>query len=134
MARTHPLAMKEEITPDDLNHYTQITHGDIELPGEKNLKAVGGTDNANKNVIYVYERGSQFDLLANVPTTYMWVSPIPQEYLDKNNLVQRMCKSVHDKYKDVLIYREDYNLNEYDKLFQKKLYESKVEVSSLRCI
>lgn len=134
MARTHPLASKEEITPDDLKAYTQITHGDIELPGEKTFKATMDSAEQDSKVIYVYERGSQFDLLANVPTTYMWVSPIPQEYLDKNHLVQRMCKSVHDKYKDVLIYREDYNLSEYDKLFQKKLYESKVEVSSLKCI
>ena len=84
--------------------------------------------------IYVYERGSQFDLLANIPTTYMWVSPIPDSYLQKNNLVQRACKTDDNLYKDVLIYRKDYELGEYDKLFQKKLYESKVEVASSKYI
>lgn len=76
-------------------------------------------------------RGSQFDLLANVPTTYMWVSPIPQKLLDKNQLVQRVCKAENNHYKDVMIFRDDYHINEYDRLFQKKLYESKVDVSIL---
>ena len=85
-----------------------------------------------KKTIYIYERGSQFDLLANVPTTYMWVSPIPDSYLEKNNLVQRACKAKNNRYKDVLIYRQDYKLGGYDKLFQNKIYESKVEVASTK--
>ena len=85
-----------------------------------------------EKTIYVYERGSQFDLLANVPTTYMWVSPIPDSYLEKNNLVQLACKNGNNRYKDVLIYRQDYKLGDFDKLFQNKIYESKVEVASAK--
>ena len=59
----------------------------------------------------------------------MWVSPIPQSILEKNQLVQRVCKAENNLYKDVMIFREDYRQNEYDVLFQKKLYESKVDVS-----
>lgn len=130
MSEKHPLAHKEEITIDDLKGYTKITHGDIELPHDKYS---GKTKkNQNRNVIYVYERGSQFDLLANVPDTYMWVSPIPEKVLKRNHLIQRACKAEGNLYKDVLIYREDYNINEYDRLFQKKLYESKVDVASTK--
>lgn len=128
MSKNHPLAEQPEITIDDLKNYTKITHGDIELPHDKknDKKKV----NNPNNVIDVYERGSQFDLLANVPTTYMWVSPIPKSLLDKNNLVQRVCRAENNLYKDVMIFRENYHVNEYDKLFQKKIYESKVEVST----
>lgn len=126
MSKKHPLAEKKEISIDDLKDYTKITHGDIDIPHDKYNKI---KRNNSGNVIYVYERGSQFDLLANVPTTYMWVSPIPQNLLDKNELVQKVCKADNNLYKDVIIFREDYRLNEYDVLFQKKLYESKVEVS-----
>lgn len=129
MSRQHPLAQKKEITIDDLEEYTKITHGDIALPHEK----YNGIQTAQSgNVIYVYERGSQFDLLANVPSTYMWVSPIPQQLLDKNQLVQRSCKTENNLYKDVMIYREDYQFGECDKLFQKKLYEAKVDVSTMK--
>lgn len=126
MSKKHPLAEKEEIKIDDLKEYAKITHGDIDIPHDRYNR---DKKNTSRNVIYVYDRGSQFDLLANVPTTYMWVSPIPQNLLDKNQLVQKVCKAENNLYKDVMIFREDYRLNEYDVLFQKKLYESKVEVS-----
>lgn len=127
MSKKHPLADKEEISIEDLKEYTKITHGDIDLPHDKYNRARKST---SRNVIYVYERGSQFGLLANVPTTYMWVSPIPKSLLEKNQLVQKVCKADNNLYKDVMIFREDYRLTEYDILFQKKLYESKVDVST----
>lgn len=127
MSQEHPLAQKQEITMEDLATYTKITHGDIDLPHDKYSHK--DKKNNSRNVIYVYERGSQFDLLTNVPTTYMWVSPIPKKLLEKNHLVQRVCKAEDNLYKDVLIFREDYRINEYDKLFQKKIYEAKVDVS-----
>ena len=133
MSAKHPLAQKPVIGVEDLQDYVKITHGDIELPHVKNPGNAEMSETAQKgSTIYVYERGSQFDLLANVPTTYMWVSPIPDSYLEKNCLVQRACKAENNLYKDVLIYRQDYQLGEYDKLVQKKLYESKVEVAAAK--
>ena len=127
MSKNHPLANKETITPEDLSEYTKITHGDIELPHVRRINHEA--EMTPRNVIYVYERGSQFDLLTNVPTTYMWVSPIPQKLLDKLQLVQRICRAEANLYKDVMIFREDYHITEHDRLFQKKIYESKVDVS-----
>ena len=127
MSKNHPLANKETITPEDLSEYTKITHGDIELPHVRRINHEA--EMTPRNVIYVYERGSQFDLLTNVPTTYMWVSPIPQKLLDKLQLVQRICRAEDNLYKDVMIFREDYHITEHDRLFQNKIYESKVDVS-----
>ena len=133
MSKEHPLAKKDTITVSDLKEYVQIRHGDIEIPHAKfNEDKISAGKKKTGRTIYVYERGSQFDLLANMPTTYMWVSPIPDSYLEKNHLVQRACKAENNLYKDVLIYRKDYTLGERDILFQKKLYESKVEVSSAK--
>ena len=131
ISKAHPLSKKETICVEDLRDYMKITHGDIEIPHSQIAEQDEKQRNARKT-IYVYERGSQFDLLANVSTTYMWVSPIPNSYLEKNGLVQRSCKAKNNFYKDVLIYRQDYKLGEYDKLFQKKIYESKVEVASTK--
>ena len=133
MSKEHPLAKKEIICVEDLQNYMKITHGDIEIPHSQAEELYEDEKRKNaRKTIYVYERGSQFDLLANVSTTYMWVSPIPNSYLEKNGLVQRACKAENNCYKDVLIYRQDYKLGEYDKLFQKKIYESKVEVASAK--
>ncbi|NLG02643.1 MAG: LysR family transcriptional regulator [Clostridia bacterium] len=135
MSKMHPLARKDVISRADLSEYVRIMHGDIEIPHAKyNEDKIRSGKKAHGRTIYVYERGSQFDLLANMPTTYMWVSPIPDSYLEKNNLVQRACKAENNLYRDVLIYRKDYMLGERDKLFQKKLYESKVEVASAKYV
>lgn len=127
MSKDHPLANKTDISAEDLQQYTKITHGDIDLPHDRHNSKDKKT--STQNIIYVYERGSQFDLLTNVPTTYMWVSPIPQNLLKKNQLIQRKCSVGNNLYKDVMIFRKDYHITEYDKLFQKKLYEAKVDVA-----
>ncbi|MFT3985071.1 MAG: LysR family transcriptional regulator [Lachnospiraceae bacterium] len=133
MSQDHSLAKKKIITREDLSGFVKITHGDIEIPHANVMEnSMRASRDTQSKTIYVYERGSQFDLLANVPSTYMWVSPIPDSYLKKNCLVQRACKTENNLYKDVLIYRRDYELGKDDKLFQKKLYESKVEVASER--
>lgn len=127
MSKEHPLADREEIAVSDLQDYIQISHGDIKFHQEKNANSKN--EEANNKTIYVYERGSQFDLLANVPTTYMWVSPIPKHILEKNNLIQKSCKIENNTYRDVVIFRKDYHLEDIDRLFQKKIYESKVDVA-----
>ena len=131
MSREHPLAKKEKIYGEDLQDYIKITHADIENQHEQDYRNSVKNSKPEKT-IYVYERGSQFDLLTNVPTTYMWVSPIPESVLEKNGLVQRICTDQDNRYKDVLIYRQDYKLGAFDKLFQKKIYEAKVDVASAK--
>lgn len=127
MSQAHPLAGKEEISADELREYVRISHGDADFRHEKKN---GRTEKReDEKTILVYERGSQFDLLANVPTTYMWVSPIPKHVLDKNQLVQKSCKIESNMYKDVLIFRKEYQKSDLDRLFQKKIYESKVDVA-----
>lgn len=127
------MADKPDLSVEDLRNYVKITHGDIDIPHARNVEhSMNQHTSMPRKTIYVYERGSQFDLLANVPDTYMWVSPIPNTYLEKNCLVQRACMAENNRYRDVLIYRQDYELGEYDKLFQKKIYESKVEVASAK--
>ncbi|MBO5955593.1 MAG: LysR family transcriptional regulator, partial [Clostridia bacterium] len=74
------------------------------------------------------ERGSQFDLLEKVPTTFMWVSPIPEELLEKYNLVQLKCEGNGKIYKDVLVYRNGYKLTELDKMFVDELCKARKEI------
>ena len=136
MSDKNPLATKDVIYLDDLVDYIKICHGDIEVPyiDVKGSSSIEEVKTPEKR-INVYERGSQFDLLSNVPDTYMWVSPLPEKYLQKYSLVQRVCHSADGRngsetYKDVIIYRDKYQFSELDKSFQNKIYESKVEVAS----
>ena len=54
--------------------------------------------------IAVFDRGGQFDILRNVPGSYMWVSPVPFEILAQQELVQKPCRSA-SRYRDVLVRR-----------------------------
>jgi len=118
LSEGHPLAYKDIITYDDLKNFTEIAHGDPYVPfvPVSNVKKEEFPDFINKR-IFVYERGSQFDLLVNVPSTYMWVSPMPKSLLARYGLVERVCDDDHNLYKDVLIYKKNYRLTELDKRF-----------------
>ena len=128
MSENNPLAHAKSITPEDLRKYIEIAHGDTEIPYISNRSNMG--DKNQRKKIFVYDRGSQFDTLTNVHNSYMWVSPIPESYLKQYGLVQRTCKVDNNQYKDILIYKEGYKFSSFDQLFEKKLNESKEEVSS----
>lgn len=125
MSRTHPLAQKETVTFADLSDYTEIAHGDPYVPSVS-LAAVRKEelpDNVSRR-IFVFERASQFDLLSMTPGTFMWVSPFPENLLQKYDLVQRRCAENTKVYKDLLIYKEGYVLSDLDRRFLDEVHRS----------
>lgn len=118
MSKSHPLADKENIELKDLADYIEISHADPYVPSLPliDVKKAELSESVDKH-IFVFERGSQFVLLEKVPTTFMWVSPIPDELLEKYSLVQKKCIGNTKVYKDVLIYRKGYKLTELDDAF-----------------
>lgn len=130
LSEKHPLAQVEKVNYEELKLYTEISHGDTAIPYiMPNIN--GGIELPSKTAkcIYVYERCSQYDLLSAIPTTYMWVSPIPEKWLKRYQLVQRKCKTSGNIYKDVLIYPKDYKFTELDHRFVNRLFEAKNEVT-----
>ena len=81
-----------------------------------------------KKKIRIYERGSQFDLLCQVPDTFMWVSPMPQAVLDRHGLVQRRCDVIDFRMRDVLIYPEGYRLSALDEAFVQQVEQVRDEI------
>lgn len=122
MSKESPLAAKEHITFDDLADYIRIAHADPYVPSLSMAKVVREElpDNV-KRCIYVFERASQFELLSKNNQTFMWVSPAPQDILDKYGLIQKKCDSNTKIYKDILIYKKDYKFTELDKKFVTEL-------------
>lgn len=130
MSINHPLANREQVEYKELKEYTAIEHGDTIIPylmQGSSIKA-SKSEHTSKN-IYIYERCMQYDMLSTIPTTYMWVSPIPEKWLIRYNLIQRKCKATGHRYKDVFIYPKDYKFTELDRKFIDKLSEAKNDVS-----
>ena len=132
MSCDHPLADKQEITLEDMDDCIEIAHGDPYVPSlpVAEVKKSESFETSTKR-IFVYERGSQFDLLSNVNLTYMWVSPLPAEMLKKYYLIQRKCKNADRVYKDVLIYRNHYRFNTLDQKFLEEVKRVQEEMCRL---
>ncbi|MGI6707300.1 MAG: LysR family transcriptional regulator [Clostridia bacterium] len=130
MSRDHPLASKKDLNYQDLNSYIEIVHGDHYTPSmsPSEIKKAKLPEMVNKR-IHVFSQGSQFDLLAESPITYMWASPLPKELIERYSLIQRSCEESPEKYKDLLIYRNSYQFSELDTKFLEELEKSKQEIS-----
>ena len=126
MSANNPLASKDEIMPEDLSDYIEITHADPYVPSLPviDVKKAEMSEFVDKR-IYVFERASQYMLLENVTNTFMWISPMPDEMLAQHNLIEKECGFASKKYKDVLIYRNGYKLSELDKMFIENVHKAK---------
>lgn len=122
----HPLADKAEIALADLAPYTEIAHADPFVPSLP-LSAVQKSEQSAgvSRHIYVFERGSQMDLLSQDTGTFLWASPVPERLLSRYGLVQRDCAENKRKYRDVLIRKNDYCLTAADKAFIDELMQVK---------
>jgi DNA-binding transcriptional LysR family regulator len=134
LSAAHPLAQAEKLDLRELRKCTEIVHGDTAIPYLSGDAAdAGGSVPRARNRIVLYERGNQFELLMRIPTTFMWVSPIPEETLSLFNLVQRSCDFPGNQQKDVLVFPERYKFTGLDKKFIEKLHESRDEAARLVC-
>ena len=126
MSRKSPLANQERITLADLRGLTEIAHADHYVPNlsadevmRHELQPIEGRR------VFVYERASQFELLGDDASTYMWVSPIPDKILERYDLVQRRCVDNERVYKDVLIYPQGRELSSLERAFISELYANR---------
>lgn len=121
-----PLTKIEKVKFSDLEPLIEIAHADPYAPSVTlaEIKKEELPDNISKR-IFVFERASQFEVLSTNTETFMWVSPVPQDILERYGLVQLECEENKKVYKDVLIYQKNYKLTNLDKLFITKLCQAK---------
>lgn len=77
ISKDNPLKDKE-ISIKDLKKQIELKHGDIHIQDGKQ---------EHHKQMNIYERGIQFELLNEIPETYMWVAPIPKKLLKQNGFV-----------------------------------------------
>ena len=118
MSAKSPLSRAIDIRSSVLDDYIEILHGDNIVPNiSQTFLRRDAQLGSSRRHIFVYERGSQFDILSTVPNSYMWVSPLPREVLRRYNLVQKPCSDLIKRNRDLLIYQSNYRLSQVEKLF-----------------
>ncbi len=127
--KNSPLLKLPCITKSELANYSEIAHADPYVPSLsfdeiKNAEMPSGSGRH----IFVFERCSQFELLATDSNAFMWASPVPQETLDRYNIVQTDGFDTGKTYRDLLIHRHEYALTELDRQFISELVKTKREL------
>lgn len=126
MSEKSPLASLPAVSFSDLKEYTEIVYADPYNPSLPMSESdMAESPESGHCRIYIFERGSQFDLLSKNPDTYMFLSPSPGDLLERYDLVERRINENKKIFKDVLIRRSDYRLSELDKIFIDELVKSK---------
>ena len=130
--KRNPLASAPVITVDMLDNYVEILHGDNTVPNISSAFQKRNTQiHSSKKHIFVYERGSQFDILSSVDDAFMWVSPLPKAILDRFGLVQRKCSDVKKTNRVLLIYQNNYRISHVDQLFLQELQNVKHSIINM---
>ena len=119
--REGPLAKCEVTDITQLNSYMEVLHGDFQLPGGEDSGLRWHT-NLNRR-IHVYERCSQFSILQNLPSAYMWASPMPKRALEQYHLVLKKCPAQRQRMKDVLVYPDRGTLRPEEQTFVQLLHK-----------
>lgn len=129
MSEKSMLARESKIDENVLDRYIEILHGDNIVPNISTAYQKKNAEiNSHRKHIYVYERGSQFDILSSCPDAYMWVSPLPKEILKRYGLVQKKVPELKKTNKDVLIYQNNYRLSNADQMFLDELETVRKEI------
>ena len=117
------------LTGNDFLKYIEVAFGDDEVPYIRYSESdvTSGQMRNNKRIL-VNSRAMQFDVLRTNPCSYMWVSPLPEEVLEENGLVQRHCKAA-GQFKDILISRTGYRFSKLDRAFLDKLFYIRNDVA-----
>lgn len=116
MRKDSPLAKIQTVNYHDLESCVEIIYADAYVPSLRLPKHEEPTEEHGRHV-YVLERASQLELLAQNPEAFAWVSPSPAQLLKRYGLIQRDFPETRQISKDVLIYHKDYRLSNLDKRF-----------------
>ena len=118
MSPSHPLADRDSLTYLDFTDCLEIVQGDIQNPSftfeAQDASATGGN---SRKIISSYDRGSQFEILRQIPGSYMWTSPVPYSCLESTGLIQKRCSYPGNVHKDILVYRSGYSFSKDENEF-----------------
>lgn len=118
MSKDCKLAKQDEFMLNELKDYIEIAHADPYVPSLPFLtvEKAERLECVDKR-IFVFERGSQMDLLSNIKNTFMWVSPVPERILKQYNLVEMKTSDKVKEYQDILIYRKGHKITKIEQTF-----------------
>lgn len=133
MSRGHKLSGRKSVKLSELAEHTALVHGDNYSVNFSDKR----TDQLYKTQLYsktitLFERGSQYDFLRNIPDTFMLVSPLPKEVLEANSLVEVPLEGDDmGLFEDVLITRRYRSTSRFEQEFMNSLLDVQHDIMRL---
>lgn len=133
MSRGHKLSGHKSVKLSELAEHTALVHGDNYSVNFSDK----WTDQLYKTQLYaktitLFERGSQYDFLRNIPDTFMLVSPLPKEVLEANSLVEVPLEDDDmGLFEDVLITRRYRSTSRFEQEFMNSLLDVQHDIMRL---
>lgn len=124
MSESNSLAGRKHIDITDLKNQILIRHATDHFPKHtvSYLNDIIHQTGVTQS-IEVFERASQLELLENLEDTFMLVSPMPTDLLEKYHLITRPLNTDVLKAMDLLIYRRGYTLSPGEKRFLEDIHK-----------
>lgn len=133
MSRSHPLAGRENLRLSELAEHTALIQGDNRYVNlsDKWTDQLYETQFYTKTIT-LFERGSQFEFLRNIPDSFMLASPMHRDVLAKNDLVQvPLADGEMGLFEDVLITRRTRRSSRFEQEFMNSLLNVQRELERL---
>lgn len=112
----NPLVLAKELTPALLQNQTEITvspEGNClspEIPMPEDTPSLQAVDRTN-----------QYQMLQEIPHTYLWGSPVPRKILEQHNLYQRETALQSSVFCDIAVFLSGRTLSELELAFIKEV-------------
>ena len=107
-SKDHPLAQENLITGQMLEPFIEVVHADYDIPiypsSDYNYLQTPNEIGKKKRVIFIYERGTLMEVLANVKGSYMWSTTTNQRLKNAYGLVERTCSAPPIDGMDAILY------------------------------
>lgn len=106
MSKNHPLANVESLAPYMLKPYTEVIHGDFEMPWYLYSDAYAPEPDASEKLLFIYDRGSLIDCIRNIHGAYSWTFATAPENLVINGLIEKHCEGYDIGGQEAIIYKK----------------------------
>jgi len=117
VSENHKLARDKKIEANTLKNHIEIINLNFFISNKKKEELSNYTDQK----IFVSEQYIQLEFLKKISGTFTFLPSLSKELLTRYKLIQKPCEIDNKTYKDVLIYKNSYQLNKLDNLFISEL-------------
>jgi len=104
--RTHPLADREQLRPEELQEYTEILLGERDGMAHAAVHPLARIYEKPMKRLVVCDLATQLDLLGRFPGSYAWSAPLPRLLLETAQLVSPVCDPSGEVHRDMLIWKK----------------------------